>query len=69
MKSLPAAGPLDERAVHLSFDESAPRDAKLLAGTAGNDATAASFDGTGIERDRRRQVGERVDNASHATVW
>ena len=42
LQSLPAAGPLDERAVHLSFDDNAPRDAKLLTGRPRSDATVAS---------------------------
>src|ERR1700677_1252375 len=32
LRSVPAAGPLDERTVHLSFGDNAPLDAKLLSG-------------------------------------
>jgi nickel/cobalt transporter (NicO) family protein len=42
LQSLPAAGPLDERAVHLSFGDNAPLDAKLLTGRPRSDAAVAS---------------------------
>ena len=42
LQSLPAAGPLDERTVHLSFGDSAPLDAKLLSGRSGSSATVAT---------------------------
>lgn len=42
LQSLPAAGPLDERTVHLNFGDDAPPDAKLLTGRPGSGATAAS---------------------------
>ena len=42
LQSLPAAGPLDERAVHLSFGDNAPLDAKLLTGRPRSDAIVAS---------------------------
>jgi ABC-type nickel/cobalt efflux system permease component RcnA len=41
LKSLPAAGPLDERTVHLSFSDHAPPNAKLLTGRPGTRVTAA----------------------------
>jgi len=42
LQSLPAAGPLDERTVHLSFGDTAPLDATLLSGRPGGGATVAS---------------------------
>jgi nickel/cobalt transporter (NicO) family protein len=39
LQSVPAAGPLDERTVRLSFGNSAPLDAKLLSGRPGSGAT------------------------------
>jgi nickel/cobalt exporter len=38
LRSVPAAGPLDERTVHLSFGDSAPLDANLLSGRPGSGA-------------------------------
>jgi nickel/cobalt transporter (NicO) family protein len=42
LQSLPAAGPLDERTVRLSFGDIAPLDAKLLSGRPGSGATVVS---------------------------
>jgi ABC-type nickel/cobalt efflux system permease component RcnA len=42
LQSVPAAGPLDERTVHLSFGTNAPLDAKLLSGRPGSGATRVS---------------------------
>jgi nickel/cobalt transporter (NicO) family protein len=42
LRSVPAAGPLDERTVHLSFGDHAPLDAKLLSGRPGSGATTVS---------------------------
>jgi nickel/cobalt exporter len=42
LRSVPAAGPLDERTVHLSFGDNAPLDAKLLSGRPGSGATMVS---------------------------
>jgi nickel/cobalt transporter (NicO) family protein len=43
LQSIPAAGPLDERTVHLSFGDHAPRDAKLLSARSGSNATVVSL--------------------------
>ena len=42
LQSLPAAGPLDERTMHLSFGDTAPLDATRLSGRPGGGATVAS---------------------------
>ena len=42
LQSVPAAGPLDERTVHLSFGDSAPLDAKPLSGRPGSGGPAVS---------------------------
>jgi nickel/cobalt transporter (NicO) family protein len=42
LRSVPAAGPLDERTVHLSFGDNAPLDAKLLSGRPGSGAPGVS---------------------------
>ena len=44
LKSIPAAGPLDERAVHLSFGDNAPLDAKLLSARPGSGTIGVSWD-------------------------
>ena len=44
LKSIPAAGPLDERAVHLSFGDIAPLDAKLLSLRPGSGIAVVSSD-------------------------
>jgi nickel/cobalt transporter (NicO) family protein len=43
LRSVPAAGPLDERSVHLSFGNNAPLDAKLLSGRPASGATMVSL--------------------------
>jgi nickel/cobalt transporter (NicO) family protein len=43
LRSVPAAGPLDERSVHLSFGNDAPLDAKLLSARPGSGATMVSL--------------------------
>src|SRR5580698_973171 len=42
LRSVPAAGPLDERTVHLNFGDSAPLDAKPLSGRPGSGAPGVS---------------------------
>jgi nickel/cobalt transporter (NicO) family protein len=61
LKSLPAAGPLDERAVHLSFKPgSAPPQTKLLTSRSEMDNEIASA----MTRDTRKNV-----NAGMASSW
>ena len=52
LQSVPAAGPLDERTVHLSFGDSAPLDAKPLSGRPGSGAQES-------HRPRRHRAGRR----------
>ena len=63
LQSIPAAGPLDERTVHLSFGDTAPLDAKLLSARPGSGAAVVSSIGQHRAAKRppsRRANGSRI---------
>jgi nickel/cobalt transporter (NicO) family protein len=65
LQSLPAAGPLDERTVHLSFGDNAPLDAKLLSGRPASgsivvSSTAPASSGRAAVRSENEWIASRT---------